>query len=209
MGTSDTARLEAFSDGVFAIAITLLVLEIKAPSAIELMRGGGLWPALAQRWTEYVGYVMSFLIIGIMWANHHALFQYIRCVDRPLMLANLLLLMGVGFLPFPTAILAEHLTDPAARTQATVFYGAALIFTSLTFNLVWWTGRWRGRLLGAAFDARGLKTITRRYAFGPMSYVLATGLAFVNVWLSLGVHLAVALWNARSEQPRPPMALPG
>jgi uncharacterized membrane protein len=209
MGTADTARLEAFSDGVFAIAITLLVLEIKVPSAIELIRAGGLWPALAQRWTDYVGYAMSFLIIGIMWANHHALFQYIRRVDRPLMMANLLLLMGVGFLPFPTAILAEHLTDPAACTQATVFYGTTLIFTSLTFNLVWWTGRWRGRLLGGAFDERGLKTITRRYAFGPLSYMLATGLALVNVWLSLGVHLAVALWNARSEQPRPSVAQPG
>jgi uncharacterized membrane protein len=208
VSSPDTARLEAFSDGVFAIAITLLVLEIKVPSSIELVQLGGLWPALAHRWPNYVGYAMSFLIIGIMWANHHALFQYIRRVDRPLMLANLLLLMGVGFLPFPTAILAEHLADQAACTQATVFYGATLIFTSLTFNLVWWTGRWRGRLLGPAFHERGLRTITRRYAFGPISYVLATGLAFVNVWLSLGLHLAVALWNARSEQPQPPVAQP-
>jgi uncharacterized membrane protein len=206
MSTADTARLEAFSDGVFAIAITLLVLEIKVPSSIELLRLGGLWPALAERWPNYVGYAMSFLIIGIMWANHHALFQYIRRADRPLMLANLLLLMGVGFLPFPTAILAEHLAEPTARTQATVFYGATLIFTSLTFNLVWWTGRRRRRLLGSAFNEQGLRTITRRYAFGPISYALATGLAFVNVWLSLGVHLAVALWNARSEQPEPPAA---
>ncbi|HEX2790501.1 MAG TPA: TMEM175 family protein [Steroidobacteraceae bacterium] len=204
MSSADTARLEAFSDGVFAIAITLLILEIRVPSTIELTQAGGLWPALAQRWPNYVGYALSFLIIGIMWANHHALFRYIRRVDRPLMLANLLLLMGVGFLPFPTAILAEHLADQAARTQATVFYGATLIFTSLTFNLVWWTGRWRGRLLGSDWHEPGLRTITRRYAFGPISYVVATGLAFVNVWLSLGVHLAVALWNARSERPEPP-----
>jgi uncharacterized membrane protein len=208
MSTADTARLEAFSDGVFAIAITLLVLEIKVPSSIELMRVGGLWPALAQRWPNYVGYAMSFLIIGIMWANHHALFQYIRRVDRPLMLANLLLLMGVAFLPFPTAILAEHLADPAARTQATVFYGATLIFTSLTFNLVWWTGRRHGRLLESNGHEPGLKTITRRYAFSPISYVLATGLAFVNVWVSLGVHLAGAFWNARSERSERPAVQP-
>jgi uncharacterized membrane protein len=201
MSSPDTARLEAFSDGVFAIAITLLVLEIKVPATSALVQLGGLWPALAQRWPNYVGYVVSFLIIGIMWVNHHALFAYIRRVDRPLMLANLLLLMGVGFLPFPTAILAEHLADQAARTQATAFYGATLIFTSLTFNLVWWTGRWRGRLLGSDRHEPGLRTITRRYAFSPISYALATALAFVNVWLSLGVHLAVALWNARSERP--------
>jgi uncharacterized membrane protein len=201
MSTPATARLEAFSDGVFAIAITLLILEIKVPTTSELLQLGGLWPALAQRWPNYVGYVVSFLIIGIMWANHHALFEYIQRADRPLMLANLLLLMGVGFLPFPTAILAEHLADQAARTQATAFYGATLIFTSLTFNLVWWTGRWRGRLLGSDRHEPGLRTITRRYAFSPISYALATALAFVNVWLSLGVHLAVALWNARSERP--------
>jgi uncharacterized membrane protein len=201
MSSPDTERLEAFSDGVFAIAITLLILEIKVPRTSELQQLGGLWPALAQRWPDYVGYVVSFLIIGIMWANHHALFQYIRRVDRPLMLANLVLLMGVGFLPFPTAIVAEHLADPASRTQATAFYGATLIFTSLSFNLVWWTGRWRGRLLGSDRPGPGVRTITRRYAFGPISYAAATALAFVNVWLSLGLHLAVALWNGCSERP--------
>jgi uncharacterized membrane protein len=208
VSSPDTARLEAFSDGVFAIAITLLVLEIKAPDASEIQQLGGLWAALAQRWPSYVGYVISFLIIGIMWANHHALFDYIRRVDRPLMLANLLLLMGVGFLPFPTAVLAEHLADPAARTQATAFYGATLVYTSITYNLVWWTGRWHGRLLGAGLQQQGLRTITRRYTFGPISYALATALAFVNIWLSLAVHLAVALWNARSER-RTPAAAPG
>lgn len=200
MSSPDPARLEAFSDGVFAIAITLLILEIKVPGAIEIRELGGLWAALAQRWPSYLGYVVSFLIIGIMWANHHALLEYIRRLDRPLILANLLLLMGVSFLPFPTAALAPHLADPAARTQATAFYGATLIFTSIPYNVLWWTGRWRERLLGAKLHQQGLQTITRRYTFGPISYAVVTALAFVNVWLSLGVHLAVALWNACSER---------
>jgi uncharacterized membrane protein len=157
MSSQDTARLEAFSDGVFAIAITLLILEIKVPGASEIRELGGLWAALAQRWPSYVGYVLSFLIIGIMWANHHALFEYIRRVDGPLILANLLLVMGVGFLPFPTAVLAQHLADPAARTQATAFYGATLIFTSITYNILWWTGRWRGRLLGTELHRQGCR----------------------------------------------------
>ncbi|HEY4972506.1 MAG TPA: TMEM175 family protein, partial [Steroidobacteraceae bacterium] len=148
MSSPDTARLEAFSDGVFAIAITLLVLEIKVPGAAEIAQLGGLWPALARRWPSYVGYGISFLIIGITWANHHALFQYIRRVDRPLLLASLLLLMGVGFLPFPKAVLAQHLGDEAVRTQAKAFYGATLVFTSITYNLLWWIGRWHGRLRG-------------------------------------------------------------
>jgi uncharacterized membrane protein len=202
LSTADTARLEAFSDGVFAIAITLLVLEIKVPGNAEIEQLGGLWSALAQRWPSYVGYAISFLIIGIMWANHHAMFEYIRRLNRALILANLLLLMGVGFLPFPTAVLAQHLADPTVRTQATAFYGATLIFTSVTYNLLWWTGRWRGRLLGSNLPPQALRTITRRYAFGPISYAVATALAFVNVWLSLGIHLTVALWNARSERAR-------
>jgi uncharacterized membrane protein len=185
---------------VFAIAITQLVLEIKVSGAAETAQLGGLWPALAQRWPSYVGYGISFLIIGLMWVNHHALFQYIRRVDRPLMLANLLLLMGVGLLPFATAVLARHLADAAVRTQATAFYGATLAFTSITYNLVWWTGRWHGRLLGPALPQQALRTITRRYASGPISYAAAAALDFVNVWLSLSVHPAVALWNACSER---------
>jgi uncharacterized membrane protein len=82
-----------------------------------------------------------------MWANHHALFTYIRRVDRALILANLLLMMGVAFVPFPTALLAAHLTDPETRTAATAFYGATLVYTSLAFNLLCWIGRGRQRLL--------------------------------------------------------------
>jgi uncharacterized membrane protein len=200
---TDTTRLEAFSDGVFAIAITLLILEIKVPTAAELERGGGLWPALAHRWPSYVGYVLSFLIIGIMWANHHALFDYIRRVDRRLIFANLLLLMGVGFLPFPTAVLAEHLADAETRTSAAVFYGATLAGIALAFNAVWWVGiRGRG-LLGTSLDEAGVRTITRRYALGPVSYAAATAVALVNVWMSLAMHFALALLYARSERRDP------
>jgi uncharacterized membrane protein len=200
MNITRTSRLEAFSDGVFAIAITLLVLEIKVPGAGEILATGGLWSALGQRWPNYVGYVLSFLVIGVMWANHHSLFEYIRRVDRSLMLANLLLLMGVGFLPFPTAVLADHLADPITRSSATVFYGATLVFTSLSFNLLWWVGRWKGRLLGTKSSEIGVRTITWRYAAALPCYAVATALAFVSVWLSLAIHLGLALWNGLSER---------
>ena len=201
MSDTTTARLEAFSDGVFAIAITLLILEIKVPGAGEIELSGGLWTALTQRWPSYVGYLLSFLIIGIMWANHHALFTYIRRVDRRFIFANLLLLMTVGFLPFPTAVLAEHLADAAVRTQATVFYGGVLVLSALAFNAVWWSGVRGRRLLGTDFDEAGLRTISRRYALGPLSYAVATGVAAISVWLSLGIHLALALLYALPEQP--------
>jgi len=198
--TSSTNRLEAFSDGVFAIAITLLVLEIKVPDNDELHSAGGLWSALGHRWPSYIGYVLSFLVIGVMWINHHALFEYIRRVNRPLLIANLLLLMGVGFLPFPTAVLAEHLADPSTRSIATAFYGATLVFTSLTFNLLWWAGRRDSTLLSAELPQRGLQTITTRYAVALGCYLAATGIAFFSVWLSLSIHLVIVLWNGFSER---------
>jgi uncharacterized membrane protein len=199
MAASETTRLEAFSDGVFAIAITLLVLEIKVPTSAEIA-ARGLMTALADRWPSFVGYGISFVTIGIMWANHHALFTYIRRVDRTLMLANLVLLMGISFLPFPTAVLAEHLTEPGARTTATAFYGATLVVIALAFNGVWWAGRGRRGLLGEQAHEEGIRTITVRYAMGPASYLVATLLSFVSVWASLAVHLALSLLYALSER---------
>jgi uncharacterized membrane protein len=109
-------------------------------------------------------------------------------------------MMGVAFLPFSTAILAEHPTDPATRTAAAVFYGATLVYTSLAFNALWWIGRWRRRLLGKDVADQGIRTITRRYALALLCYPATTGLAFVSVWLSLEVHLVLAQWNALSER---------
>jgi uncharacterized membrane protein len=203
MTSSDTNRLEAFSDGVFAIAITLLILEIKVPGKDEIGSAGGLWHALGHRWPNYLGYLLSFLVIGVMWANHHALFDYIKRIDRPLIFANLLLLMGVSFLPYPTAVLAGHLADPATQTTATVFYGATLVFTSLAFNTLWWVGRRQRRLLGTGVSEAGIRTITRRYAAALVCYATATGLAYANVWLSLAIHFILALWNSFSERAAP------
>jgi TMEM175 potassium channel family protein len=197
---STTSRLEAFSDGVFAIAITLLILEIKVPTADEVHSADGLWLALAERWPNYVGYVLSFLVIGVMWTNHHAIFEYLKRIDRALIITNLFLLMGVSFLPFPTAVLADHLTNPSTRVAATAFYGATLVFTSITFNLLWWLGRRHRRFVETSMPAQGMRTITRRYAIGLVGYVVATCLAFVNVWLSLAIHFALALWNGFSER---------
>ncbi|HET7379366.1 MAG TPA: TMEM175 family protein [Gaiellales bacterium] len=199
MAESETTRLEAFSDGVFAIAITLLILEIKVPTGAEI-QDHGLTRALLERWPSYLGYVISFMTIGVMWVNHHALFTYIRRVDRTLMLANLGLLMTVSFLPFPTAVLAEHLPDAAVRSQAAVFYGLTLVVIALAFNALWWAGRGRHRLLGGDAHAGGMRTITFRYGIGPLSYGTATVVAFFNVWVSLAIHFALALMYALSER---------
>src|ERR671922_86848 len=113
--TSETARIEAFSDGVFAIAITLLVLELKVPL------DGPLSVALRRQWPSYIAFLLSFTFIGIMWVNHHRLFTQIRRADDGLLFLNLLLLLGVTVVPFPTSVLARHLGTVEGRTAAAVF----------------------------------------------------------------------------------------
>lgn len=199
---TETTRLEAFSDGVFAIAITLLVLEVKVPSVEEADAVGGVFRALATRWPSYVGYAISFGTLGIMWANHHSMFQYIHRTNRNFLLINIFFLMCISFLPFPTALLAEYLPHVEGRTEATACYGAMLTLIAVAYNLVWWYGvrGGGGRLLGSDIDRRGVATISARYRLGPVGYLVATGLAFLSVPLSLAVHTALALLFAKAER---------
>jgi len=186
----ETARLEAFSDGVFAIAITLLILEVKVPRAGT---EGSLLRALAQLWPSYLGYVISFVTLGIMWANHHTIFTYIRRTDRYFLLIHVFFLMCISFLPFPTAVLAEHLPYPDSRRIAVAAYSATLVVIALAYNAVWWYAVAGRRLLDAAADPVAVRSISRRYALGPVSYAVSFALAFVNVWASLSVHGILAI----------------
>ena len=108
--------------------------------------------------------------------------------------------MTISFLPYPTAVLAEHLPDPDSRTPAAVFYGGTLVVTAISFNVLWWVGRRRLRLIGVDAHPEGMRTITFRYGMGPLSYGIATAVAFVSVWASLAIHFALALMYALSER---------
>jgi len=196
----EPGRLEAFSDGVFAIAITLLIIEIKVPHAGEVTAAGGLWPALWHLWPSYLAYLISFVTIGIMWANHHAISHYVRRVDRAYVLATIGLLMSVSFVPFTTAVLAEHLPHPESRTAATMFYGAWYVVVAIFFNVVWWAGIRGRRLLGKEVHEQGLQTISARYRMGPIGYLVSVGVALVNVWAALVVHASLATLFALSER---------
>jgi uncharacterized membrane protein len=125
----DTGRLEAFSDGVFAIAITLLVLEISVPDDAfdDLVR------AIAEQWPSYLAYVTSFLTIGALWLAHHGLFRRSSAADSVVVRLNIVLLMAVSFLPFPTSLVAEALDRGDAETTAVIFYGATLLAVSALF----------------------------------------------------------------------------
>jgi TMEM175 potassium channel family protein len=131
----ETGRTEAFSDGVFAIAITLLVLEIHVPPT----EFHDLWRGIVHEWPAYLGYATSFFTIGGIWLAHHAVFRRLRYANERVMRLNLLLLMAVAFLPYPTGLVAEAIRDPSAERAATIFYGACLLAISLIFGALWGT----------------------------------------------------------------------
>lgn len=187
-GPSETARVEAFSDGVFAIAITLLVLEIKVPSADLTGHGSTLLPALLRLWPSYLGYIISFVTIGIMWVNHHSMFVLIQRTDRYFLLISVFFLMCIAFLPFPTAVLAEYLPDPKGREVAVAAYSASFVLIALAYNALWWYAVLNGKLMDQKADQEAVRNISKRYLIGPLAYGLSFGLAFVNVWGSLAVH---------------------
>jgi uncharacterized membrane protein len=128
-----TNRMEAFSDGVFAIAITLLILEVHVPPSDF----DNLWRGIADQWPAYLAYATSFLTIGGIWMAHHAIFRRLDSANQRLMVLNLLLLMATAFLPFPTKLMAEALHNEDAARTAVVFYGASLLVISLLLNSLW------------------------------------------------------------------------
>src|SRR2546425_92066 len=189
---SETQRVEAFSDGVFAIAITLLVLELKAPPAGDSQ----LASLLIHQWPSYVAFLVSFAFIGIMWINHHRLFTHIRRSDDTLLVLNLLLLLGIVAVPFPTAVLAANLGQPGERTAA-LLYSGTYVLIAITFNILWRYASSSNRpLLRPPADATAVKQITGPYAFGPLMYVGCFLLAWVSVQASLLLNVVLACFFA-------------
>ncbi len=170
MEDKETGRLEAFSDGVFAVAITLLVLNIHLPDALK--DDNFLRSALFAQWPTFAAFVTSFATIGIMWINHHRLFTHIKRVDTPLMLLNLLLLMMIVFVPFPTALLAEYTVQPDQHLAAFLYCGTFIVLATC-FNLLWRYASYKNRLLDKKADPEAVQAITRQYRFGPLFYLVA------------------------------------
>ena len=184
-----TDRLEAFSDGVFAIAITLLVLLIRIPTPQQ----GRLIHSLAELWPSYAAYVVSFFTIGIIWVNHHAQFRQIERADRTLLFLNLLLLMWVSLLPFPTALVADFLRAGGDRVTATAVYSAVMEVMSLSFFLLWRHAT-RAGLLTAKLSSAAVWRLTRRNMVGQFAYLVAFAAAFLSAPLSLLICGAAALY---------------
>lgn len=191
---SETARVEAFSDGVFAIAITLLILDVHVPAP----SAGPLLIALARQWPAYIAFLISFAFIGIMWVNHHRLFNHIRRSDNTLMFLNLLLLLGVCVVPFPTALLSAHYYAPDRKVAAAVFNGT-YVFIAIAFNVLWFHAV-RARLLDPE-AAESARSISKQYIVGEVLYPVCFALTWVSVAASLALNVALAVFFALPARP--------
>jgi uncharacterized membrane protein len=147
--------MEAFSDGVFAIAITLLILEVSVPHS----EFDHLWRGIAEQWPAYLAYATSFLTIGGIWMAHHAIFRRLDSANQRLMVLNLLLLMATAFLPFPTKLMAEAVHDEGAAQTAVIFYGASLLGISLLLNALWGAAALDRRVLRPEVDDDEIKAL--------------------------------------------------
>jgi uncharacterized membrane protein len=200
-----TGRAEAFSDGVFAVAITVLVFGL-------LPIGTGKLDAtvlLGDAWPQYFAYVVSFLTIGIMWMNHHTIMAHVARVDRPLLVINLLLLMGIVAIPFPTALVAEHLRRSGGN-YATVMYGLVMIAISAGFAGLWVYVATHATALGAALPPEALRSSIPGFTLGGAVYVVGTLIAaFVSAVAGMVIFGALAVYYLFEHLPSPAEEGPG
>ena len=186
-----TSRTEAFSDGVFAIAATLLVLELMVPH----VEPGGLGGALLEQWPSYATYVVSFLIIGIIWVNHHAVMDRIRRVNRRLLFMNLVFLMMVALIPFPTALLADYLQAGHDERLAAAVYSGTMALMGVSIGALWaYAVLSNDMLLSEGVDADRARRSLWIFAAGAPLYVLAIAVSLFSATLALAINALLALF---------------
>jgi uncharacterized membrane protein len=183
--TNETGRIEAFSDGIFSIAATLLVLELKPPVATLPF-----WQGIAAQWPGYASFLLSFLFIGIMWLNHHRLFSHMGRSSDLLMVANLLLLLGVVWIPYPTSLMAQAVFSGRLRDAAILYNGSYLVLAFL-FNMLF-SVCVRGGLLDR--NVIGVRNIARSYGAGVLMYVICFAVTWWSVPVSLAINLGMAVF---------------
>ena len=188
-----TSRLETFSDGVFAIAATLLVLLFDVPKD-----GGSLSHALLHQWPSYLAYGVSFVTIGIMWVNHHDVMAQIGHADRTFLFLTVGLLMCIAFVPYPTAIVAEFIRG-GDRQAAALFYGITLTTTAIFFNALWRYAVWDNRLIARNADPKIVTGITRSFRPGVPLYGGATLVALVSPVASVALFAGISLFYVASN----------
>ena len=181
-------RLEAFSDGVFAVAITLLVLEIGIPT------GDDLWSKLGDEWPSFASFFVSVWVIGIIWVNHHGVIDHLKQADRGVLYLNLLVLMSVVLIPFSTALMAEHLKSGDDENVAAAVYAGSFVLMSVSFASLWEYITRHRELLGVELSDQEIRGITRAFHLGNPFYAMAVGVAFISPATVLVIIGALALY---------------
>lgn len=198
--TKETGRLEAFSDGVFAIALTLLVFDLKIPhqlpttiGADAIDPGHALWKLLSANWPSYVAFLTSFFSLLVMWSHHHTIIAQTHRCSRALIVSNGLLLLGVSIVPFPTAVVADYVATPAGSVAA-AFYCGCFTFIAVTFQLLARAAFHEHAVAPTAHDAT-IEQIRSSYRFGPLLYLGAFAASFISPWGALAIcTLLWVLW---------------
>jgi uncharacterized membrane protein len=185
-----TARLETFADGIFAIAATLLILNVDGQVSEDVHDLGG---RLLHIWPSYLAYAVSFVTIGIMWINHHTIMSQVENTDRRFLVANIGLLMCIAFFPFTTRLVAENVRGNGAEAAA-LAYGFTGVATAIMFDLTWFYAAIGRRLLRGDADPAVVSGISRTYIPGPWIYLAATLVAFASPVTSIVLFAAIALF---------------
>ena len=192
-----TSRVEAFSDGVFAVAITLLVLQFGIPQ----VQSGKLFSALLGQWPQLVTYVASFLTVGVVWVNHHAIFRGLRAVDRTIQFINLVLLLCVVLVPYPTELLGRYLNSPSNGSVAAAFYAVVMTTMSISFQVLVIWALTHPNLLQPEVGVRSLRSVMPRFGVGLITYAASIALAFVSAQLVVAIYGVTAVYYAFNQLP--------
>ncbi len=184
LAVMSTNRLEAFSDGVFAIVITLLVLDLRLPAELP---GEGLWLRLTHIWPKLAAYAITFIIVGIYWVGHHGLFHLVKRIDKTLMWLNIYLLMAISFMPFPASLMGLNPMDPTAIR----FYAGTLLVIGSGFIAIW--GYASGCLVDRHLDPAIRRVLWWRVFLAPAVYTVAFALSYWSPKVSLALFLLVPL----------------
>jgi uncharacterized membrane protein len=187
--TLGKSRVEAFSDGVFAVAITLLVLNLQSSTFLKSVTDANLWQDFLELLPKFLVYALSFVIIGIYWVAHHNTFHYIRHSDRYLLWLNILLLLWIVFIPFPTALLGQY---PELQFSI-IIYGSTLVITGIALQLLWWYATSGHRLVDKDIDPYLVLKATQRNLAAPCIYLLAVAISFFSTSTSLVIFSLVPL----------------
>jgi TMEM175 potassium channel family protein len=183
-----TNRLEAFSDGVFAVAITLLILEINVPE------GDNLWHQLKEEWPSFASFFVSFWVIGIIWVNHHGVLDHLKRATRPVLYLNLLVLMTVVFIPFSTALMADHLKSGADERAAALVYALTFFAMGVAFALLWTYIMRHRRELGVQIPDEEVRRTSIAFTIGNPIYAIAVIMAFISPAVVLAIVALVAVY---------------